>query len=100
MGYVATASILSVHRAEIKGIQSNNISACVKHYIFNNHECNRETFSANVPERVGRELYAPGFLAAVDAGVGSVMCAFNRVNDSFACESDGALQKLLKDDGG
>ena len=40
---------------EVKGIQSNNISACVKHYLFNNHECNRETFSANVPERVGRE---------------------------------------------
>ena len=87
-------------RSEIKGIQSNNISACVKHYIFNNHECNRETYSANVPERVGRELYAPGFLAAVDAGVGSVMCAFNRVNDTFSCQNHGALQSLLKDDGG
>ncbi len=53
---------------QIRGIQSNNISACVKHFIFNNHECNRESFSANVPERVGRELYAPGFFAAVDAG--------------------------------
>ena len=62
--------------------------------------CNRESFSANVPERVGRELYAPGFFAAVDAGVGSVMCAFNRVNDSFSCQSQSALQSLLKDDGG
>jgi beta-glucosidase len=85
---------------QIRGIQSNNISACVKHFIFNNHECNRESFSANVPERVGRELYAPGFFAAVDAGVGSVMCAFNRVNDSFSCQSESALQSLLKDDGG
>ena len=71
-----------------------------RHFIFNNHECNRQTFSANVPERVGRELYAPGFLAAVDAGVGSVMCAFNRVNDTFSCQNHGALQSLLKDDGG
>eukprot|EP01049_Picozoa_sp_SAG25_P009127 SAG25_NODE_878_length_4974_cov_1.376615_6_plen_122_part_00 len=60
---------------QIQGIQSNNISACVKHWIFNNHECNRQSFSANVAERVGRELYTPGFFAAVDAGVGSVMCA-------------------------
>ena len=72
----------------------------MKHFIFNNHECNRESFSANVPERVGRELYAPGFFAAVDAGVGSVMCAFNRVNDTFNCQSHGGLQSLLKDDGG
>jgi hypothetical protein len=60
---------------QIQGIQSNNISACVKHWIFNNQECNRQSFSANVAERVGRELYTPGFFAAVDAGVGSVMCA-------------------------
>ena len=86
-------------KREIIGIQSNNISACVKHFIYNNHECNRAVYSANVPERVGRELYAPGFLAAVDAGVGSVMCSFNRVNDTYACQSKGALQKLLKDDG-
>eukprot|EP00040_Diaphanoeca_grandis_P025314 m.140041 g.140041 ORF g.140041 m.140041 type:complete len:728 (+) comp30098_c2_seq1:32-2215(+) len=84
----------------IKGIQQNNISACVKHFIFNNHECNRQTFSANVAQRVGRELYAPAFLAAVDAGVGSVMCAFNRVNNTFACENEGSLNKLLKNDGG
>jgi len=44
---------------EIKGIQSNNISACVKHFIFNNQECNRQTFSAQVSQRTGYELYAP-----------------------------------------
>ena len=65
----------------------------------NNHECNRQTFSALVPERVGRELYAPGFFAAVDAGVGSVMCAFNRVNDTFNCQSHAGLQSLLKAEG-
>ena len=70
-----------------------------RHFIFNNHEVNRQTFSANVGERVGRELYAPAFFAAVDAGVGSAMCAFNRVNNTFACESGGALQKMLKDAG-
>jgi hypothetical protein len=85
---------------QVHGIQSNNISACVKHFIFNNHECNRGTFSASVDERTGRELYAPAFFAAVDAGVGSVMCAFNRVNNTFSCQSDGALTGLLKRAGG
>jgi beta-glucosidase-like glycosyl hydrolase len=84
----------------VKGIQSNNISACIKHYIFNNHECNRESVSANVGERTGREMYAPAFLAAVNAGVGSLMCAFNRVNNTFACQNPLALQRLLKDVGG
>lgn len=57
----------------IKGIQSNNISACAKHYIFNSHECNRQSYSANVPARAAHEIYLPPFLAAVDAGVGSVL---------------------------
>lgn len=51
---------------------------------------------ANVGERTGRELYAPAFFAAVDAGVGSVMCAFNRVNNTYNCESPDAFS-LLKD---
>ena len=84
----------------VKGIQSNNISACIKHFIFNNHEVNRQTFSANVDERTGRELYAPAFFAAVDAGVGSLMCAFNRVNNTFSCQNEEVLTSLLKHDGG
>lgn len=58
----------------VRGIQSNNLSACVKHWIFNSQETNRSSMSSNVDERVGRELYAPPYAAAVDAGVGSVMC--------------------------
>ena len=61
----------------VRGIQSNNISACVKHWIFNSQETDRSGMSSNVPERVGRELYEAPYKAAVDAGVGSVMCSFN-----------------------
>jgi beta-glucosidase len=87
--------------AMVRGIQSNALSACVKHWIFNSQvsgrgvrpldplaladrplfsaqETNRSGMSANVAERVGRELYGPPYAAAVDAGVGSVMCSFNR----------------------
>ena len=51
------------------------VSACVKHWIFNSQETNRSGVSSNVAERVGRELYGPPYAAAVDAGVGTVMCS-------------------------
>ena len=62
-------------KAEITGIQSNNISACVKHYVFNSQEFDRSGQSANVPLRAAKELYYKPFAAAVDAGVGSAMCS-------------------------
>ncbi len=65
--------------AEIKGIQSNNISACVKHYVMNNQEYDRSGMSSNVPLRAAKELYYQPFLAAVDAGVGNAMCSYVRV---------------------
>ena len=71
--------------ALITGMQSNNISACVKHFIFNSQEYDRQggpgglsSYSALVDERTAHELYVPPYAAAVAAGVGSVMCSFNR----------------------
>lgn len=65
--------------AEVSGIQSvPGILACVKHFVGNNQEFNRNTVSANVGERALRELYYAPFAAAVDAGVGSAMCSYNR----------------------
>jgi beta-glucosidase len=56
--------------------------------------------SSNVAERVGRELYAPPYVAAVDAGVGTVMCAFVRVNNTYACENESLLKEWLFGDMG
>jgi beta-glucosidase len=80
----------------VAGIQSSNISACVKHFIFNSAEANRTTMSANVAEGVGRELYLPPYAAAVDAGVGSVMCSFQRINGTFSCANGHWLTEVLK----
>lgn len=54
--------------------------------------------SSNVAERVGRELYAPPYVAAVDAGVGTIMCAFVRVNNTYACENEALLKGWLYGD--
>ena len=59
--------------AEIAGIQSQNVSGCVKHFVFNNEETDRSGMSSNVPDRAAKELYYKPFAAAVDAGVGSAM---------------------------
>jgi hypothetical protein len=72
--------------AEVKGIQKNNISGCVKHYVFNSQENDRSGMSSNVPVRAAKELYYKPFQAAVDAGVGSAMCSCECV---FMC--DGAV---------
>ena len=78
----------------IKGIQSQGIIANAKHYVNNEIEDHRQTVSANVDERTRFELYYPVFQAAVDAGVLSVMCAYNRINDVHACENPDTLGHL------
>lgn len=88
----------------VMGIQSNNISASVKHFILNSQEVNRGDargspgMSSNIDERTARELYVPPYAAAVDAGVGTVMCAFVRVNNTYACENSVLLNEWLFSD--
>jgi beta-glucosidase len=80
----------------IEGIQSAGVQACAKHYIANEQELNRESISSNVDDRTMHELYLWPFADAVHADVASVMCSYNKLNGSWACESDAALNGLLK----
>ena len=83
--------------AEIRGIQKvDGMMACVKHFVENNQEVNRTTVNAVVDERTHWELYMPPFEAAVEAGVLSVMCSYNRVNGDYACENNATLNGDLK----
>ncbi|GCE14088.1 beta-glucosidase [Tengunoibacter tsumagoiensis] len=87
--------------SSIQGIQSQGVIATVKHFAANNQEYNRETISAAVDERTLHEIYLPAFEAAVKQGqVGSVMCAYNRVNTVYACENSELLNQILKQDWG
>ena len=52
----------------------HKVSACVKHFVFNNEEDDRGAMSSNVGNRAAKELYYKPFAAAVDAGAGSAMC--------------------------
>ena len=73
--------------AVIKGVQSENVVATAKHYALNDQETNRNTDSSDASERTMQEIDLPAFDQAVQAGVGAVMCSYNRINSVYACEN-------------
>jgi len=83
----------------VKGIQDTGIIANAKHWVNNEIEEKRKHVSANVDERVRYELYYPPFQAAIDAGVLSVMCAYNKINNVYACENPETIGQLKGDMG-
>ncbi|HHV56056.1 MAG TPA: hypothetical protein GXX55_11530 [Firmicutes bacterium] len=87
--------------AYIRGVQSQGVIATVKHYAANNQEYQRFDISADVDERTLREIYLPAFQAAVqEAGVWSVMSAYNRVNGVYCTEHAHLQKEILKDEWG
>ncbi|KAF2085292.1 glycoside hydrolase family 3 protein [Saccharata proteae CBS 121410] len=85
-------------QATITGMQSSGVQACAKHFIGNEQELNRETMSANIADRVVHELYLWPFADAVNANVASVMCSYNKNNETWSCENDHVMNGLLKDE--
>lgn len=82
--------------ALIRGIQSNGISACVKHYAANSQELRRMTNDSVVDERTLREIYLPAFEMAVkEGGVKCLMTSYNRVNGIYAHEHPLLLNQIL-----
>jgi beta-glucosidase len=85
----------------IRGIQSQGVAACVKHYALNNQELNRSKVDVDVDERALREIYLYGFEAAVrDGGVLTVMGAYNQFRGQHCCHNDYLLNQVLKNDWG
>eukprot|EP01117_Protostelium_nocturnum_P020569 TRINITY_DN931_c0_g1_i1.p1 TRINITY_DN931_c0_g1~~TRINITY_DN931_c0_g1_i1.p1 ORF type:complete len:768 (-),score=258.48 TRINITY_DN931_c0_g1_i1:179-2428(-) len=87
-GQAAVSSIL--------GIQSQGVMANAKHYIGNEQEHMRTTSSSNIDDRTIHEVYSLPFLYSVKAGVVSIMCSYNLVNGTHACENDRTLNEILK----
>ncbi|ODO05536.1 hypothetical protein I350_04587 [Cryptococcus amylolentus CBS 6273] len=86
--------------ATVRGIQDAGVQACVKHFVGNEQERNRTTSSSNIDDRTLREIYTHPFLRAVQADVASVMCSYNLINGSWACENPKTLNGVLKTDFG
>lgn len=73
--------------AEIEGIQGEGLVATVKHCALNNQEKDRTTVDVQADERTTHEVELRGFEAAVSAGTGAIMGAYNKVNGTYACEN-------------
>ncbi len=87
--------------AQIRGIQSNGISACVKHFAANNQEERRLVIDSVIDERTLREIYLTPFEMAVKEGkVSTLMSAYNKVNGTFANENMHLLRTILREDWG
>ncbi|GAC1431896.1 MAG: glycoside hydrolase family 3 C-terminal domain-containing protein [Ktedonobacteraceae bacterium] len=87
--------------AYIRGLQSRNVGATVKHFVGNDSEFERNSISSEINERALREIYLPPFQAAVqEARTWSVMAAYNKVNGIFASENATTLLTLLKHEWG
>ncbi len=87
--------------AFIQGVQARGVGACVKHFVGNDSEFERHSISSEIAEAPLRELYLPPFEAAVrEAGVRSVMSAYNRINGIYASSHEELLQGVLKNEWG
>ena len=82
----------------VRGVQGERVVACAKHFAANSQETNRDDVSSEMDERTLREIYVPGFEAAVQAGVWSIMTGANRFRGESCCQSDHLLNQVLKRD--
>ena len=83
------------------GAQSVKCEVMPKHFICNDREQNRSSYSANVSERTLREVYAMPFEYSIKEGKAwSVMSAFNLVNGTYCSDNTHILTDILRDDWG
>ncbi|EPS41695.1 hypothetical protein H072_4407 [Dactylellina haptotyla CBS 200.50] len=96
----------------VQAIQSEGVIATAKHFIGNEQERFRqvpeahgqgwpnvtEAISANIGDRTLHELYLWPFAESVRAGVGAIMCSYNQVNNSYACQNSYLLNNVLKEE--
>ncbi|MFB6205603.1 MAG: beta-glucosidase [Haloglomus sp.] len=82
--------------AVVEGIQSMDVVATPKHFVANNQETHRAGVDVRVGERALRELYLPAFDAAVEAGAGAVMTAYNTVNGTRMSDHERLVRSVLK----
>ncbi len=72
----------------IRGVQSQGVSATIKHFIGNNSEFDRHNTDSVIDERTMREIYLPTFEAAVkEARVGAIMDSYNLTNGSHMTQN-------------
>lgn len=85
----------------VRGIQSQKVSACVKHFALNNKETNRKNSDSRVSERAAREIYLKAFEIIVKtADPWYIMTSYNLINGCRASECRELLEDILREEWG
>ena len=85
----------------IRGVQSNGIGSCIKHYAANNQEIRRMTSDSIVDERALREIYLEAFEIAIkESNPAAVMTSYNKLNGIYANENEHLLREVLRNEWG
>ena len=85
----------------IKGVQSNGVATCVKHYCLNNEETNRHTVDIDLDDRALYEIYLPAFKKAVqEGGSWSIMSSYNLYRGQHVSHNHRLLVDILKGEWG
>lgn len=85
----------------VRGVQSNGVAACVKHFALNNNEINRHTSNVIIDDRALYEIYLPAFKAAVQEGhAWSIMGSYNLYKNQHCCHNEYLLNDILKGEWG
>ena len=83
----------------VKGVQSKNIAACLKHFVGNDTEFERYTVSSNIDEKTLREIYLLPFEMAIkEANAKVVMSAYNKLNNIYCSSHENLLINILKNE--
>jgi beta-glucosidase len=84
--------------AYIKGLQENGVGACIKHFVTNDQEFERNSISSEIDERPLHEIYLEPFRIALEKSKPwAVMSAYNRINGVYAADNDYTLYEILKE---
>lgn len=93
-----TFQIGKMGAALVKGVQDEDVMACVKHYAFNDMENARFKCSVTCDQRTEQEVYLPHFKDCIDAGAASIMSAYNLYNGVHCGHNKYLLSQVLKDE--
>lgn len=93
-----TYQIGQMGAALVRGVQSEDVMACVKHFAFNQMECARFKVSVYADKRTEREVFLPHFKDCVDAGAAAIMSSYNLYNNIQCGHHKYLLRKVLKDE--
>ena len=97
-GYGEDPYLMTVLAPEaVKGVQDQGVAANVKHFAANNQESFRVGMNEIITKRALYELYLPAFKTCVEAGVATVMSAYNQINGVPCTENEWLLTELLRD---